>query len=63
MLTSKAYGETKARLTSEKAQVEDESDFWEDLKWRPSSGLSAKIHSKLGGYTQFQSSTVQNADL
>jgi hypothetical protein len=46
-LTSKAYGKTKARLTSEKAQVEDKSDFWENLKWRPSSGLSAKIHSKL----------------
>jgi hypothetical protein len=25
----------------------------EDLKWRPSSGLSAKIHSKLGGYTHW----------
>jgi hypothetical protein len=53
MLTSKAYGKTKARLTSEKAQVEDKSDFWENLKWRPSSGLSAKIHSKLGGYTHW----------
>jgi hypothetical protein len=27
MLTSKALGETKTRLTSEKAQVEDKSDF------------------------------------
>jgi hypothetical protein len=51
MLTSKAYDKTNARLTSEKAQVEDKSNFWEDLKWRPSSRLSAKIHSKLGGYT------------
>jgi hypothetical protein len=51
MLTSKAYGETKTRLTSEKAQREDKVVF-EDLKLRPSSGLFAKIHSKLGGYTQ-----------
>jgi hypothetical protein len=44
--------------------VKDKSNFWEDLKWRHSSGLSAKIHSKLGGYTnELQSSTVQNADL
>jgi hypothetical protein len=65
MLTSKAYGKTNARLTSEKAQVEDKSNFWEDLKWRPSSGLSTKIHSKLGGSApnELQSSTVQNADL
>jgi hypothetical protein len=28
MLTSKAYGETKTRLTFEKAQREDKSDFW-----------------------------------
>jgi hypothetical protein len=28
MLNSKAYGETKTRLTSEKAQREDKSDFW-----------------------------------
>jgi hypothetical protein len=38
-----------------------------DLKWRPSSGLSAKIHSKLWGYfsapNELQGSTVQNADL
>jgi hypothetical protein len=27
MLTSKAQGKVKARLTSEKARVEDESDF------------------------------------
>jgi hypothetical protein len=27
MLTSKAQGKAKARLTSEKARVEDESDF------------------------------------
>jgi hypothetical protein len=27
MLTSKAYGKIKTRLTSEKAQVEDKSDF------------------------------------
>jgi hypothetical protein len=27
MLTSKAQGETKTRLTSEKAQMEDKSDF------------------------------------
>jgi hypothetical protein len=53
MLTSEAYGKTKARLASEKAQVEDKNNFWEDLKWRPSSGLSAKIHSKLGGYTHW----------
>jgi hypothetical protein len=52
MLTSKAQGKAKASLTTKKARVEDESDFWEYLKWRPSSGLSAKIHSKLGGYTQ-----------
>jgi hypothetical protein len=32
MLTSKAQGKAKARLTSEKAQVEDESDFLEYLK-------------------------------
>jgi hypothetical protein len=55
-------------LTSEKAQVEDKSNFWEDLKWRPSSRLFAKIHSKLGGYThwvhnEFWSSIEQNADL
>jgi hypothetical protein len=36
-----------------KGQVEDKNDFWEDLKWRPSSGLSTKIHSKLGGYTHW----------
>jgi hypothetical protein len=53
MLISKAYDKTKARLTSEKAQVEDKSEFGEDLKWRPLSGLSAKIHSKLGGYTHW----------
>jgi hypothetical protein len=65
MLTSKAYGKTNARPTSEKAQVEDKSNFWEDLRWRPSSGLSAKIHSKLrgGAPNELQSSTVQNADL
>jgi hypothetical protein len=62
MLTSKAYGKTKARLTSEKAQVEDKSDFREDLKWRPSSGLSAKIHSKLGGYTHWVRGQTQNTD-
>jgi hypothetical protein len=59
MLTSKAYGKTKARLAFEKAQVEDKSDFWEDLKWGPSSGLSAKIHSP----NELQSPTVQNADI
>jgi hypothetical protein len=32
MLISKAYDKTKARLTSEKAQVEDKSEFGEDLK-------------------------------
>jgi hypothetical protein len=32
MLTSKAYDKTNARLTSEKAQVEDKSNFLEDLK-------------------------------
>jgi hypothetical protein len=31
--------------------VENKSGFWWYSKWRPSSGLSAKIHSKLGGYT------------
>jgi hypothetical protein len=34
-----------------KARVEDKNDFWEDLKWRPSSGLFINIHSKLGGYS------------
>jgi hypothetical protein len=28
MLTSKAQGKVKARLTSEKTRVEDENDFW-----------------------------------
>jgi hypothetical protein len=32
MLTSKAYGKTKARLTSEKAQVEDKNNLLKDLK-------------------------------
>jgi hypothetical protein len=43
--------------------------IFEDLKWRPSSGLFAKIHSKLEGYTHWGAPNEiwvlknQNADL
>ena len=60
MLTSKAFGKRK-----------DDSQP-KGTKWRPSSGLFSKIHSKLGGYTHWVhlrctqwilNSKEQNADL
>jgi hypothetical protein len=67
MLTSKAYDKIKARLTSEKAQVEDKNNLWKDLnedlrvdylpKSTQSSGATPSAPNGL------HSSTVKNADL
>jgi hypothetical protein len=65
MLTSKAYGKTNARLTSEKAQVEDKSDFWRRLEMKTFEWIICKNPLEARGLhpNELQSPTIQNADL